>query len=515
MLVMFIRDMGQQLAYKPFEWMSWWWGIKWGGFIEISPQLSKENPLWQREKADLENLRLFKQTPDEIQQQIAIYWEKPFWRRWLLRLFTDITSRILIWSYYQRCLSFRRIHQENSLLGLGQRLIVYEPERGFVNGFMHELKRDYSVLEHRLEAYAGNVQWMEKNLDPLLAQHEKKRQRVFLKLLDRYLKELPEGCDRESVRKKLDEEYSALGKVLRSYFQHWCQPIKPIEENTSRALVYVGPAVIEREVIPSLGADLSSSLSFNEWLVLKQHVLKEILKENPPNYEEIQSFLQQCLHSIEGLIEPLLSDYERLVCEAKHQRVNYREMSKRSDHLQGRFTYFFRHSSLLFHPDKSGGDETICRIKKELFQEFQQVVEVSLERLNQGLVILKQCIPPSELELNKLLEKIKQDLIIFIEELNKRFGQIDARLAEIGARQAAVEAQHAELKARQVAAETQHAEIRASQAAVEAQHAEIKSENAEIKKTLEVLLKRTSTLAVSEEETVDPTTKTNVQFFRR
>jgi hypothetical protein len=460
MLVMFIKDMGQQLAYKPFAWMSWWWGIKWGGFIEVSPQLSKENPLWQREEAELENLRLFKKTPDEIQQQIAIYWEKPFWQRWLLRLFTDINSRIVIWSYYQRCLSFQRIHQENSLIE--RRLIVYEPERRIVNLFMNELKREHSALEHRLEGYAGNVQWMEKNLDALLAQHEKKRHRVFLKLLDRYLKELPEDCDRESVRKKLDQEYSELGKVLRSYFQHWCQPLKPIEENASQALVYVGPAVIEREVIPSLGADLSSSLSsINEWLALKQHVLKEMLKENPPDYETIQAFLQQCLHSIEGLIEPLLSDYERLVCEAKHQRVNYREMLKRSDHLQSRFTYFFRHSSLLFHPDKSGGDETICQIKTELFQEFQQVVEVSLERLNQGLVILKQCILPSELELDKLLEKIKQDLIIFREELNKRFALIDAQLAEV---------------------EVQHAEIRASQVEIEAQHAELKTRQAEKQK---------------------------------
>jgi hypothetical protein len=499
MLVMFIKDMGQQLAYKPFAWMSWWWGIKWGGFIEVSPQLSKENPLWQREEAELENLRLFKKTPDEIQQQIAIYWEKPFWQRWLLRLFTDINSRIVIWSYYQRCLSFQRIHQENSLIE--RRLIVYEPERRIVNLFMNELKREHSALEHRLEGYAGNVQWMEKNLDALLAQHEKKRHRVFLKLLDRYLKELPEDCDRESVRKKLDQEYSELGKVLRSYFQHWCQPLKPIEENASQALVYVGPAVIEREVIPSLGADLSSSLSsINEWLALKQHVLKEMLKENPPDYETIQAFLQQCLHSIEGLIEPLLSDYERLVCEAKHQRVNYREMLKRSDHLQSRFTYFFRHSSLLFHPDKSGGDETICQIKTELFQEFQQVVEVSLERLNQGLVILKQCILPSELELDKLLEKIKQDLIIFREELNKRFALIDAQLAE-------VEVQHAEIRASQVEIEAQHAELKTRQAEMEA-------ENVEIKKTLELLLKRTSTYSDSDDESTsyDPTT-THPRFF--
>jgi len=43
----------------------------------------------------------------------------------------------------------------------------------------------------------------------------------------------------------------------------------------------------------------------------------------------------------------------------------------------------------------------------------------------------------------------------------------------------------------------------------------MEAENVEIKKTLEVLLKRTNTHIDSEDETDDPTTKTNVQFFRR
>lgn len=475
---MLIEDLGRQLACKPFEWMSWWWGVKWGGFIQISPQLSKDNPLWLREQEDLENLRLCRKTPDELQQQIASYWQKPFWRRWLSRLFTDINSRIVIYSYYQRCLSFQRIHQENPLSE--RRLIRYEPEQRLVNLFMHELKRDHSVLEQRLEGHIGNVEWMNKNFDLLLTQHEEKRQRFFLKLLDRYLKDLPGDADRTSIQRKLEDEYSELGKVLRNYFQHWCQPLKAIEENPCQDLVSVSPAVAERVISPSLGADLSSPLSsVNEWLALKQHLLKELLKENPIDYREIQLFLQQCLQSLEGLIDPLLSDYERLVYETKHKRVNYREMLNWSDHLQNRFTYFFRHSSLLFHPDRSGGDKTLCQIKTELFQEFQQLVEISFDKLNQGLDILKQCIPSWELELAKLREKLEQDLIIFREELNQWFLRMKAKNAEIRAEQA-----------------------------------EIKAEQAEIKKTLEILLKRTSNYIDSEDETVspDPTT-THPRFF--
>lgn len=90
--MMIIEDLGRQLANKPFEWMSWWWGIKWGVFIEIFLQLSRENPLWLREQAELEHLRLFRKTPDQLQLQIVSYWQKPSWRRWLLRLFTDING---------------------------------------------------------------------------------------------------------------------------------------------------------------------------------------------------------------------------------------------------------------------------------------------------------------------------------------------------------------------------------------------------------------------------------------
>jgi hypothetical protein len=481
---MLIEDLGRQLACKPFEWMSWWWGVKWGGFIEIFPQLSKENPLWLREQEDLENLRLCRKTPDELQQQIASYWQKPFWRRWLLRLFTDINSRIVIYSYYQRCLSFQRIHQENPLLE--RRLILYEREQHLVNLFISELKRDHSVLEQRLEGHIGNVEWMNKNFDLLLAQHEEKRQRFFLRLLDRHLKELPVDADRASVQRKLEDEYSALGKVLRNYFQHWCQPVKAIEENPCQDLVSVSPAVVVRVINPSLGADLNCSMSsINEWLALKQYAIEKMLKENPPAYEAIQLFLQHSLQSLEGLLEPLLSNYERLVGEARHKRVNYKEMLKWSDHLQSRFTYFFRHSSLLFHPDRSGGDKIISQIKTELFQEFQQLIEISFDKLNRGLVILKQCIPSWELELAKLREKLEQDLIIFREELNQWSLQMKA----------------------------DNAEIRAEQAEIKAEQTEIKAEQAEIKKTLEILLKRTSTYVDSEDETVSPEPTTHPRFF--
>lgn len=513
--MMIIEDLGRQLANKPFEWMSWWWGIKWGVFIEIFPQLSKENPLWLREPAELEHLRLFRKTPDQLQLQIASYWQKPSWRRWLLRLFTDINGRIVIWSYYQRCLSFQRIHQNSSL---ERRLIQYEPEQRLVNLLMNELIREHTVLEQRLESHIGDVEWMEKNLDSILTHHEEKTNQIFLKLLNRYLKELPVDCSRDSVQRKLEEEYSELQRILREYFIDWCQFSfkKGIEANSSRDLVYVGPTEVKRVVSPAISADHSSpSSSLNEWLDQRQHILKEKLKENPIDYDEIQAFLQQCLQNWEGLVESLLLDFEILICDAKHQRVDYKQALDYSEHLQSRFSYFFRHSSLLFHPDKSDGNPAICQIKTELFQYFHPLAEISYERLNQGVKILKQYVPSGGLGFDKIVEKIEQDLRSFREEFDKKCVEIEAQHVEISEQQAELRAQHTKLDEELNETKLNLNLTKVRQAEMDMEVDTLKDKNAEINKTLEMLLKRTSAYKDSKNEIGSSESTTNAQLFRR
>lgn len=74
--------------------------------------------------------------------------------------------------------------------------------------------------------------------------------------------------------------------------------------------------------------------------------------------------------------------------------------------------------------------------------------------------------------------------------------------------------ENAELKIKQTTTEEKLTTTEGKLIAVEAELAEIKAENAEFRKTLELLLKRTSTPAASEEEAVNQT-KANVSFFRR
>jgi len=459
---MLIAGIGQRLAHKPFEWMSWWWQIKWEAFIDISPQLSEENPLWQREDSHLENIRLCGLRPDELQEEIAVYWQKSFWRRWLLSFFTDIDNKIVIWSYYKRCLSFRIIHKENP--ALEQRLMVYDPEQRLVNQLLYKLKQDTDVLESSLEMHTGNAKWVEKNLSVLLAKHEKKRQRFFFKLLKKYLKELPSGSDREFIREKLEEEYQELEKILRNYVKNSCQAnlseqefLPSIEESPNRDLVYVGPAIMtEKEDSSYLDSDLSCSMiPTNEWLALKRQSIKELLKEEPIPYDTIQSLLEKSLQSLRSLIESQLDGYERLVNEVRYKRTNHKEALKWSEFLQNRLTYFFRHSGLLFHPDKSYGNDDLKIIKTELFKEFQQFAESSLERLSIGLKTLKRCIPQWEIDLNKMLEETERDRKEFRAWFDQKFAQMEAESAQLRVESAQARAESAEIKKKQTLMEKQ------------------------------------------------------------
>lgn len=448
MINMLIEDIGQGLSHKPFEWKSWWWGIKWETFIDIYPQLTETNPLWQREDSHLKNIRLCGLPPDELQKEIAAYWEKPFWRRWILSFFTGIDNKIVIWSYYKRCLSFRIIHKENPTLE--KRLMVYDPEQRLVNLLINKLKQDNEKLENRLERYSGNATWIEKNLDILLAKHEEKRQRFFLKLLNKHLKMLPEECDQGFVRKKLKEEYQELEKMLRNYVKNSCQAnvsqqesILP-EDNFNRDLVYVGPTVLlERSVTAITDNDLGCSISeVNIWVSSIRTKIEDMLKEECPSYEAIQALLRESLVNLQLLIQTQLNHYQDLIDEAP-KGVHPREGLKWLEFLETRLnilTSFFRSSVLLFHPDKSYGDENIRLIKTELFKEFHQFGEDSLKKLHQGLKTLKRCIPKWEINLDKMLKEIARERKEFRQWFDQKFEKMEAENAEMKKRQAQLQA---------------------------------------------------------------------------
>ncbi|MGC1854862.1 MAG: hypothetical protein WA659_05780 [Candidatus Aquirickettsiella sp.] len=178
----------------------------------------------------------------------------------------------------------------------------------------------------------------------------------------------------------------------------------------------MGPAEITERTVTSIAdTDLSCSIVYvNNWVSSIQRKIKDMLKEESPSYEAIQALLKESLVNLQLLILPQLNNYQDLVNEARINGVHPNEGIKWLKFLEARLnslTSFFRSNVLLFHPDKSYGDENIRIIKTELFKEFQQFTENSLGKLNQGLRTLKRCIPQWKLDFDNMLKKIEQDRI--------------------------------------------------------------------------------------------------------
>jgi hypothetical protein len=437
MLTMLLESMGHRLAKKPFEWMSWWWSVRWGDFISIDPQLTKENPLWSLERDDnsLKSIRLFELYPDELQAEIARYWEKSFWRQWLSRLFTPIESKITIWSYYQRCLSFREVQRQNPQID--QRLIIYTPEQSLVSVLVKGLNKDNLAFENYLEKNSGNLRWMQNNFNSILNKYEKKRENLFLNRMEKELKKLPENANRDLARRKATKEYQQVEKIMKAYLQIWFQNTFYQRESstrievTSNALVYVGPAVVaERPINPSLGSDPSCSMyMIADWVRLKRQTIETMLQAERPDYASMQFLLEQSLNSLRLLIEPQLQSYQGLADEVRWQRINYKEAVQRSEALHARLNSFFHSSSLLFHPDKSFGNEELRKILTELFKQFHQLAEASSEEFIKGIQVLKSCIPQWKFELDKILEETERDRREFREMFYQTIANLKAERA--------------------------------------------------------------------------------------
>ena len=465
MLTMLLQDIGQRLSKQPFTWMSWWSGLRWGAFISIHPPLTEKTPLWSRDDSSLKSIKLFKLTPNELQAEITRYWEKPFWHRWLLRLFTSIGSKIRIWSYYQQCLSFREVHKQNPILD--QRLLRYEPEQKFVNLLISALNRENLVLEQRLERYFGNQPWIQKNFSSLLIQHENRRQHTFVKLMEKQLKKLPSEYNRDLIRRKLEKEYQELEKMLRAYLQGWCRDTPQQDSKTSEsdnALVYVGPpAIIERTVNPSSESDLSCSSSINLWVNRRRQTIDAILREQLSEEEQtnkVKIVLEESLNSLNLLTDPQIESYQRVVKEAIQGKVNYQEVIKWSESLQSGLLKVYRNGARLFHPDKLNGSPGLQMLLTQLFQQFKRSSESALEKIQQGQDSLEKWFGHSlewELRIKKLFEELVEDRARHNEYMRQKLDelgelqksnieQFDVLKQQFKANKAAVDANGEEIK---------------------------------------------------------------------
>ena len=197
-------------------------------------------------------------------------------------------------------------------------------------------------------------------------------------------------------------------------------------------LVYVGPAVATRNTLgmyPSGKTCLTGIDSVGNWVSVQREAIASLLAEGRD--AEIKTLLEQSLNNIRDIITPPIESYQERVTEVRQGKVGYEVAIECSEDLQRRLIRFFRNSVLLFHPDKSDRNEELRCLQTELFKEFKQLSDTSLETIRAGLQTLKQCIPKWKLEHQAILEKMQRDREAFRARLKKEMktlAELDAKL---------------------------------------------------------------------------------------
>jgi hypothetical protein len=442
MLNSLLQGIGQRLAKKPFTWMSWWRGKRWSSVFFIVPKLSEERPLWKRDEASLSSLLLFNLEPPALQAEIHAYWRKGFWQRWWLGLFTSINNKIKVWSYYQRCLAFAAVQKQHH--DTVSNLQYSVQERAILAELVNWVDENTRRCEERLEKHGGDLNWLQNHFPSVLSQYQKKRERVFLKLMEKRLKEITTKEGRTHLQSRVKEEYQELEQSMRDYLLY---PFSSQQARTnndeateqlgavsgSQELVYLGPAELTTRSTTQMSArgenladiDLDSA---GDWVRLQRQTIDSFLAAKTPEaYTEIKALLEQSLSSIKRLIDSQIEAYKQVIRELRNRNIDYKEAIVRSENIHPPLMSFFRSSVLLFHPDKSNGNEDLGRIQTEFFPQFRQLSEASRETLKEGLEILKCYVPLSEAEIQKILDERERDRKAFRAEL----AQIGKEIAQM------------------------------------------------------------------------------------
>lgn len=392
MLNRLLADIGNELAKMPFERVFWWWGPKWLDFISVDSPLTFDNPLWQRDKKSLRKARLFGLSPDELQAEIIHYWQQPFWKRWILALFTSIYSKIKLWSYYHRCLALREVCIEDLYAIHEPIALVFEQHLG--KEMVKKLYRSTIKFDKYLEKRAGNLRIKDK-VGSWQNTFLVKNSRFFSKLMNKKLSQLSTEVDKVSLSSQLKKEFGRLESMLFQYLFIWHEGIYPTKDEALISDLFT-------EVIS--GKEISFSiLSIHDWVKLKQEIITSMLESSSPEqFLNIKNLLKSCLVRLSSLVDIHLNNCVKLIKQVKRRKLSCKQAIKEVKIRQAELIYFFKKGALLFHPDKSFANEEVIKIKTELFPEFQQLSVQTQQSINGKLQELRRYLPIRRPKIQKM-----------------------------------------------------------------------------------------------------------------
>ncbi len=413
------KNLTDRIAKEPFQGIYWGWGPQWVNFIKIDSPLTVDKPLWTHADSSLETIRLFDLSPDQLQREITRYWQQPFWKRWFFSLFTSINHKIKLWSYYHRCLAVRTTCIENIYR-------IDKPTDSVFEQYLGEeiLQRLYQTtlkLTKHLEKHAGDFTF-EKN-DQSVDFYLRGNMNFFDKLIEEKLASLAIET-KNSLEKQLRKEFDRHEMMLFSYLADWEEKI------FDESIYFDEPIPFDTYVDPRTGKSIIySTQSVADWVKMKRQIFGSILQEEAPEeFLNIKVFLESTLSTIKQLFNQQLERYAELIFKVKCDRLAADKAIEQANMLQ-KYFIIFKKIVFLFHPDKSFGNKNLQVLQTELFKAFSCLVQESMERIEQGLQTLEECLITQK---NKLaFYKMRNKVIFCIAELEKIREELNARLDEV------------------------------------------------------------------------------------
>jgi hypothetical protein len=383
MLSQFLNQMDEHLTNKPFK--RRWWSRRWIVHMTIQPPVTKDYPLWKRNKDELRLLRLFDLSPEELEKKIERYWKKPRWRRWFASF--GMNRKIDVWNYYQRCLAYQAVRSDR----LEQESFIANKSMPIVEDLSLVLHQSNIKFEAYLEKHCRHSKWIEKNLSEEIKHYMQGLKKTFLRKLNKSLKQIKIEGERLTIKQQAEQEYQLIEAFMFHYHGLWLSAFFPRaafpngrlevsvqNENMVKAperslagykvsqTISSSPSTIPRTAIYHTDISLHRS---KEWIRMQREQLNLLLKEG--SLQKVEDLLQAGLNDIKMITERHLGFCDTMLSDIQGKQGAYPNFLNYLDNLQRQLKPLLQGGMLLFHPDHVL-NLTHSQAMKELITRYSQ-----------------------------------------------------------------------------------------------------------------------------------------------
>lgn len=407
---------GSHLSEFPFK-RTRWWSKPYVSYIDISPPLTRENPLWKRSQDELAQILLFNRSPEELGREVENYLKKSRWKRWF---FFGMDKKVSLWNFYRRCLRYKVVR--NGIPEINEDHGIYADIQYFLDDAIDYSYKYYLKLfdyysckgeryDYMSDCYNNRLRWdamdyLKEKITGLSIENQ-----VFLdnKLEEDsyFIRNLISLIYREDVEFFLDHFFKAF-RILK---------MKEFSTNNLESSSMINEVVGQEE--------LRLLENKKDWVKSKRKDLIQLLNNKEVDQPFLlKNFLETNLDEITNIIESYFEKFD-----SNDHFTDYKVRVTELEILHRQIKLILRNTALLFHPDhilNLTNSKEVFSLVTEYCQRYNSKGNSYIERLNSYQYRLKEegdwlkeegQLPPKELDsivqamvkLNQSLHEMKND----------------------------------------------------------------------------------------------------------